>query len=59
VKGFSLIVNLIGLGKNDPKGPILPLRLYTKNLTIATIEGFCHLCQNRLYPRLGGNSPAQ
>jgi hypothetical protein len=38
-KGFSLIVNLIVLGKNDPKGPILPVRLFTKNLTNATIEG--------------------
>jgi hypothetical protein len=36
VEGFSLIVNLIGLEKNDPAGPILPLRLNTLSLTKAT-----------------------
>jgi hypothetical protein len=36
IEGFSAIVNLIGLGKNDPSGPILPLRLDTLSLTKAT-----------------------
>ena len=36
VEEFSLIVNLVELGKNDPQGPILPLRLDTLSLTKAT-----------------------
>jgi hypothetical protein len=36
VERFSLMVNLVELGKNDPQGPILPLRLDTLSLTKAT-----------------------
>ena len=35
VNEFSPIANLIMLG-NDPQGPLLPVRLDTKNLTKAT-----------------------